>query len=176
MNSPQSPFGRAHPGSTDTSKAFLGRRAGDVYSNIHRYGCGEYGPDAQSAGRTCGRLYCRPSRPPKLCSRRHKYTMVRQVCQLDMFRARHLEISLPVSGLACYPPCHPERMSRSPERSEGEGSLRSSSQILREARDDKHYLQMSTYGAFVSSIPLNGKGIHERIFMINTGNAVWKSP
>ena len=57
--------------------------------------------------------------------------------------SRHLEIRLPVSGLACYPPCHPERMSRSPERSEGEGSLRSSSQILREARDDKHYLQMS---------------------------------
>ena len=75
-------------------------------------------------------------------------------------------------------------MSRSPEPfaslkgklREGEGSLRSSSQILREARDDGHYLQMSTYGAFVSSIPLNGKGIHERIFMINTGNAVWKSP
>jgi len=66
--------------------------------------------------------------------------------------SRHLEIRLPVSGLACYPPCHPERMSRSPERSEGEGSLRSSSQILRGvypersewAQDDKHYLQMSS--------------------------------
>src|SRR6266567_1220257 len=52
------------------------------------------------------------------------------------FVTRHLEIRLPVSGLACYPPCHPER---------SEGSLRSSSQILRCAQDDKHYLQMSTF-------------------------------
>src|SRR2546421_11735245 len=28
------------------------------------------------------RLYCRPSRPPKLCSRLHKCTMFRHVCQV----------------------------------------------------------------------------------------------
>src|SRR5713226_7052292 len=28
------------------------------------------------------RFYCRPSRPPKLCSRLHKYTMFRNVCQV----------------------------------------------------------------------------------------------
>src|SRR6266566_3494916 len=41
-----------------------------------------------------------------------------------------------VSGLGLCPGCHPERRSRSPERSEGEGSLRPSSQTLREARGD----------------------------------------
>src|SRR6266550_6841392 len=28
------------------------------------------------------RFYCRPSRPPKLCSRLHKCTMFRKVCQV----------------------------------------------------------------------------------------------
>src|SRR6266487_752001 len=77
------------------------------------------------------------------CSFYFNCSLLVDLCQSFWNVARHLEIRLPVSGLACYPPCHPERMSRSPERSEGEGSLRSSSQILREARDDKHYLQMS---------------------------------
>src|SRR6266566_7402519 len=48
-----------------------------------------------------------------------------------------------VSGPGLCPGCHPERRSRSPERSEGEGSLRPSSQTLREARGDRHYLQIS---------------------------------
>src|SRR6266567_5605665 len=56
---------------------------------------------------------------------------------------RHLEIRLPVSGLACYPPCHPSLR-------EGSGSTNAEILPLREARgfgscaqDDKHYLQMS---------------------------------
>src|SRR6266700_3927194 len=47
---------------------------------------------------------------------------------------RHLEIRLPVSGLACYPPCHPSLRS---------GSGSTNAEILRCAQDDKHYLQMS---------------------------------
>src|SRR6266487_1069225 len=57
---------------------------------------------------------------------------------------RHLEIRLPVSGLACYPPCHPSLR-------EGSGSTNAEILPLREARgcgscaqDDKHYLQMSS--------------------------------
>src|SRR2546427_6449864 len=49
--------------------------------------------------------------------------------------ARHLEIRLLVSGLERCPACHPER---------SEGSLRPSSQTLRCAQGDRHYLQMST--------------------------------
>src|SRR2546429_9471388 len=39
------------------------------------------------------RLYCRPSRPPKLCSRLHKYTMFRHVCQVADY------INVHVSGI-----------------------------------------------------------------------------
>src|SRR6266487_1322456 len=77
------------------------------------------------------------------CSFYFNCSLLVDLCQSFWNVARHLEIRLPVSGLACYPPCHPERRSRSPERSEGEGSGSTNAEILREARDDKHYLQMS---------------------------------
>jgi hypothetical protein len=36
--------------------------------------------------------------------------------------------------------CHPERVSRSPERSEGEGSISPGTEILSAAKDDRHDL------------------------------------
>ena len=54
--------------------------------------------------------------------------------------------ALRVTLLERCPGCHSERMSRSPERSEGEESLHPSSQTLRCAQGDRHYLQMSISG------------------------------
>ena len=73
-----------------TYARWLLNHAEEVQQILHRPRPRQYGPDAQSAGRTCGRLDCRPSRPPKLCSRLHKYTMFRHVCQLDMVRAAEI--------------------------------------------------------------------------------------
>src|SRR6266487_3016183 len=72
-----------------------------------------------------------------------------------------------VSGPGLCPGCHPERRSRSPEPfaslkgklREGEGSLRPSSQTLREARGDRHYLQISAPepGSWTRAFHLPGK-------------------
>src|SRR5881227_1315510 len=63
---------------------------------------------------------------------------ISQVCVIfNSGSRRHLERRLPVSGFESCPDCHPER---------SEGSLRPSSQILRCAQDDRHYLQMSGSG------------------------------
>src|SRR5438128_10294290 len=56
-------------------------------------------------------------------------------CQEIATAIGHLERRLPGSGLERCPGCHPER---------SEGSLRPSSQTLRCAQGDRHYLQMST--------------------------------
>src|SRR5712692_9704855 len=47
--------------------------------------------------------YCRPSRPSKLCSRLHKCTMFRKVCQMEMFRAGEIhELSSRSEISSCF--------------------------------------------------------------------------
>src|SRR5438105_14305010 len=58
-------------------------------------------------------------------------------CQSLLLLSRRLERRLPVSGLEKGPACHPER-------SEGSGSPYT--EILRFARDDRLYLQISRIG------------------------------
>src|SRR6266567_3205975 len=55
-----------------------------VLSSVDKYG---FFPLGNGNSSVPSLSYCRPSRPPKLCSRLYKCTMFRKVCQMDMFRA-----------------------------------------------------------------------------------------